>query len=205
MNSTSGLTTLIVCALFCGLVGYLLVSKNPPKRVEIPEDMTPVVMDDTVWEQPSDGSILPGPPDEQEVRAPGKIDEDAPKDFIETKLGLKYRILRKSDGKRPNITNLVRVDYKGWLNNGFIFDSSYHEEDPAEFLLGDLVVGWQEGIALLGVGGMIELEVPPHLGYGSKPSGRIPPNSTLHFIVELHDIPKERSPPKMPKKKTGNP
>jgi FKBP-type peptidyl-prolyl cis-trans isomerase len=120
---------------------------------------------------------------------PGPVDKDAPKEFTSTKSGLKYRIRRKSDGEKPKGANSVVANYKGWLDDGKEFDSSYKRGEPAEFPLRRVIPGWTEGLQLIGKGGMIELEIPPDLGYG--PEGRppvIPPNARLHFIVELIDI-----------------
>jgi FKBP-type peptidyl-prolyl cis-trans isomerase len=69
--------------------------------------------------------LTAGPEDKQERVAPGKIDADASREFKETKSGLKYRILRKSDGRKPKASDAVEVHYKGWLDNKTIFDSSY--------------------------------------------------------------------------------
>lgn len=123
-----------------------------------------------------------------EKTKPGKVDEDAPEEFTTLPSGLKYRIRRKSNGKKPLATDQVLVNYRGWLDNGSVFDTSYAAQ-PISFKLNDVVKGWGEGLQLIGVGGMIELEIPPDLGYGRE--GRppkIPANSTLHFIVELLDV-----------------
>jgi FKBP-type peptidyl-prolyl cis-trans isomerase FkpA len=117
------------------------------------------------------------------------VDDDAPEEFTTTASGLKYRIRRKSEGKKPTKVNSVKVHYKGWLDDGKQFDSSYDRGQPIDFGLGQVVPGWTEGLQLIGVGGMIELEIPSKLGYG--PGGKppvIPPDSTLHFIVELLDV-----------------
>ncbi|MGI9471568.1 MAG: FKBP-type peptidyl-prolyl cis-trans isomerase [Rubripirellula sp.] len=117
---------------------------------------------------------------------PGVIDADAAKEFTTTDSGLKYRILRKSKSTKPMPSDRVEVDYTGWLDDGTTFDSSYNGAKPAQFTLGQVVEGWNEGLLLIGEGGMIELEVPPELGYGEP--GRmpkIPPNATLHFKIEL--------------------
>ncbi|MCH8830346.1 MAG: FKBP-type peptidyl-prolyl cis-trans isomerase [Planctomycetes bacterium] len=123
---------------------------------------------------------------------PGKPDKDAPKKFTKTKSGLKYRILRKSPGKKPGATDSVTVHYRGWLpdktgKGGKEFDSSYKRGKPATFPLNGVIKGWTEGLQLIGEGGMIELEVPPHLGYGDAGGGGglIPPKATLRFLVEL--------------------
>lgn len=119
---------------------------------------------------------------------PGPVDSDAPKEFTTTESGLKYRILRKSTAAKPKETSLVKVHYKGWLDNGQVFDSSYERGNSSEFRLNQVVVGWKEGLQHCPEGGMIELEVPAELGYGKAGTSGIPPNSTLHFIVELVEI-----------------
>ncbi len=119
----------------------------------------------------------------------GAIDADAPKEFSKTESGLRYRVLRKSDGKKPLSTNTVTVNYRGWLNNGKVFDSSYERGEPTSFPLDGVVAGWTEGLQLVGAGGMIELWVPSSLGYGAGGSpGSIPPHATLHFVVELLQV-----------------
>ncbi len=133
------------------------------------------------------------PPKKADVPEPfegaGKIDEDAPEEFTATRTGLYYRILRKSNGRKPKSYDTVIANYKGWLDSGKQFDSSYERHEPSEFVLNQVVPGWTEGLQLIGEGGMIELEIPGKLGYG--PQGRppnIPPNATLHFIIELKKI-----------------
>ncbi|MEZ6050720.1 MAG: FKBP-type peptidyl-prolyl cis-trans isomerase [Planctomycetaceae bacterium] len=127
------------------------------------------------------------PPPEPVV--PGSADPDAPEEFTSTTSGLKYRILRKGNDKKPSLANKVRVHYRGWLDNGATFDSSYDRGEPASFVLSLVVPAWGEALPLVGEGGMIELEVPSHLGYGTKGSPPvIPPNATLHFLIELIDF-----------------
>ncbi|HEY4260377.1 MAG TPA: FKBP-type peptidyl-prolyl cis-trans isomerase [Schlesneria sp.] len=136
----------------------------------------------------SDPSLPPSTPSANATLV-GKVDDDAPEEFTTTASGLKYRIRRKSDGKKPTAANSVKVHYKGWLDDGKQFDSSYDRGQPIDFGLSQVVPGWTEGLQLVGTGGMIELEIPSKLGYG--PSGKppvIPPDSTLHFIVELLDV-----------------
>ena len=118
----------------------------------------------------------------------GPMDADAPDEFVPTRSGLYYRILRKSNGRKPRSTDKVLAHYKGWLDNGQKFDSSYDRGEPSEFALNGVVPGWTEGLQLIGEGGMIELEIPPRLGYGAHGNGAVPPNSRLHFIVELKKI-----------------
>ncbi|MGV3483694.1 MAG: FKBP-type peptidyl-prolyl cis-trans isomerase [Planctomycetaceae bacterium] len=120
---------------------------------------------------------------------PGPTDPDAPTEFTQTESGLKYRILRKSDGNKPTAADTVTVHYVGWLDDQTEFDSSYRRGKPTTFALSQVVAGWTEGLQLVGEGGMIELEIPSSLGYGPQGMpGSIPPNATLHFKVELIDI-----------------
>lgn len=120
---------------------------------------------------------------------PGPIDPDAPAEFTTTDSGLKYRILRKSDGPQPTVRDSVTVDYVGKLESNLEFDNSYLRPEPTTFVLTNVIEGWQEGLQLVGEGGMIELKVPPELGYGAQGvPGSIPPNSTLIFRIELHEV-----------------
>ncbi len=121
--------------------------------------------------------------------SPGPADPDAPTEFTQTASGLKYRILRRGDGTTPKVSDSVKVHYVGTLDDGMEFDSSYRTGKPATFSLQQVVPGWTEGLQLVERGGMIELEIPPELGYGSQgAAGAIPPNATLHFTVELIEI-----------------
>ncbi len=134
-------------------------------------------------------TLAAGPVDKQEKAPPGKIDFDAPSDFLETASGLKYRILRNSEGQKPTASNRVTVHYKGWLDDESIFDSSYRRNETISFGLNQVIKGWTEGMQLIGVGGMIELDIPYELGYGERGSpGAIPPKARLHFVVELFDV-----------------
>lgn len=134
--------------------------------------------------------LTAGPADKKEKNSPGKIDSNAPREFKSTNSGLKYRVLRNSELKKPKATDSVEVHYKGWLDDQSIFDSSYREGKSISFPLNGVIKGWTEGMQLVGQGGMIELEIPYELGYGERgtPGGPIPPKANLHFIVELISI-----------------
>ncbi|MGB7329612.1 MAG: FKBP-type peptidyl-prolyl cis-trans isomerase [Rubripirellula sp.] len=133
--------------------------------------------------------ITAGPKDKLERVAPGKIDADAPREFTKTASGLQYRILRKSDKKKPTASNSVVAHYKGWFDNKEIFDSSYRKGRPIPFPLSGVIKGWTEGMQFVGEGGMIELDIPYQLGYGDRGMpGAVPPRARLHFVVELVEI-----------------
>jgi FKBP-type peptidyl-prolyl cis-trans isomerase FkpA len=124
---------------------------------------------------------------------PGPADADAETEFTTTGSGLKYKILRKGHSRKPVPTDVVVAHYRGWLaqedGKEKEFDSSYKRGEPTPFRMNGVIKGWTEGLQLIGVGGMIELEVPSELGYG--PDGfapDIPPNATLHFLVELIQV-----------------
>lgn len=132
---------------------------------------------------------MTGPEDPQAKVQPGDVDADAPADYTETASGLKYRVLRKGSGPTPSASDAVVAHYKGWLDNGTIFDSSYRRGEPTPFPLNQVIAGWTEGLQLIGEGGMIDLVIPPSLGYGSRGAGAaVPPNATLHFLVELKKV-----------------
>ena len=85
---------------------------------------------------------------------------------------------------------MVKVHYTGTLENGTKFDSSRDRGEPIEFQLGagQVIRGWDEGLAQLKVGDKARLTIPPSLGYGARGAGGvIPPNATLIFDVELVD------------------
>ena len=111
--------------------------------------------------------------------------------FDKTESGLRYKIIQKGDGKKAEAGKTVSVHYTGQLENGKTFDSSYPRKKPIEFPLGrgNVIEGWDEGIALLQVGDKARFVIPAYLGYGERGAGGvIPPNATLVFDVELMDV-----------------
>jgi len=102
--------------------------------------------------------------------------------------GLFWTVEEAGTAEKPTVANTVKVHYHGTLLDGTVFDSSVDRGEPIEFPLGRVVPGWQIGIPKFGKGGKGKLIVPPSLGYGSRPAGKIPPNSVLVFDVELLDF-----------------
>lgn len=102
--------------------------------------------------------------------------------------GLKHVDLAAGSGDEAGAGKTVEVHYTGWLENGRKFDSSVDRGTPFSFKLGagQVIRGWDEGVAGMKVGGKRRLTIPPELGYGARGAGGvIPPNAVLIFEVEL--------------------
>ncbi len=105
-----------------------------------------------------------------------------------TASGLKITDLEPGQGHEARAGQTVEVHYTGWLENGTKFDSSLDRRQPFRFRLGggEVIRGWDEGVAGMKVGGKRKLVIPAALGYGARGAGGvIPPNATLVFEVEL--------------------
>jgi FKBP-type peptidyl-prolyl cis-trans isomerase FkpA len=104
-----------------------------------------------------------------------------------TASGLVYRELTVGKGANPEATDTVRVHYRGTFPGGKEFDSSYKRGEPASFPLNRVIKCWTEGVQMMKVGGKSKLTCPAAIAYGERgtPDGTIPPNSVLHFEVEL--------------------
>lgn len=107
---------------------------------------------------------------------------------VTTPSGLQYADILVGSGAQPQVGDRVTVHYTGMLSDGRIFDSSRDRGQPFQFQIGvgQVIKGWDEGVASMHVGGQRRLIIPPNLGYGARGvGGVIPPNATLIFDVEL--------------------
>ena len=108
--------------------------------------------------------------------------------FDKTDSGLRFKMIQNGSGTKAEKGKTVSVHYEGSLPNGEVFDSSFKRNQPIDFQLGvgQVIAGWDEGIAMLKVGDKARFVIPSHLGYGSAGAGGvIPPDATLIFDVEL--------------------
>lgn len=128
--------------------------------------------------------VAEGPVSQEEVK------KEVAKMPVETKSGLKIEDLKVGIGAEAKAGNTILVHYTGTLVDGTKFDSSLDRGEPLSFTLGvgQVIKGWDEGVAGMKIGGKRKLTIPPELAYGARAIGSIPPNSTLIFEAELLGI-----------------
>lgn len=126
--------------------------------------------------------------DEKDATPTPKMENnDSSEKWVKLPNGLQILDVVIGPGKEAKEGDAIATHYTGTLPDGTKFDSSYDRGQPFSFILGGgmVIKGWDLGLVGMKVGGKRKLIIPPELGYGSRDMGAIPPNSTLHFEVEL--------------------
>ena len=117
------------------------------------------------------------------------LEKNAKKDGVTTTTsGLQYKVLKEGDGESPKETDKVEVHYHGTLIDGTVFDSSVDRGESITFPVNGVIPGWVEALQLMKTGAKYKLFIPSELAYGNRGQGKIGPNSTLIFEVELISI-----------------
>lgn len=152
---------------------------------------TPATLD-TAVEEPL--TIAQAPKEATAVNPPEPVNPSGDEPVTDANLlvtlpsGLQYEDLQAGNGPSPKPGDRVTVHYTGTLTDGKQFDSSRDRGRPFQFKIGvgQVIKGWDEGVASMKVGGRRKLIIPSELGYGSRGAGGvIPPDATLVFDVEL--------------------
>ncbi|WP_322795479.1 FKBP-type peptidyl-prolyl cis-trans isomerase [Tepidiforma sp.] len=136
---------------------------------------------------PTSIAATASPTADQPTPTPGPITLQSP---TVTRSGLRYQDLVVGTGPAPQPGQRVTVHYTGYFTDGRKFDSSLDRGQPFTFILGlgQVLRGWDEGLATMRVGGKRLLYIPSALAYGSRGNGPIPPNTDLIFEVELLQV-----------------
>lgn len=131
---------------------------------------------------------------EAEIKAGEEfLKENAKKAGVDTLAGgVQYKVIKAGEGAMPTETDVVKVAYSGKLINGKVFDERLGEE-AVEFPVNGVIPGWTTALKAMPVGSKWEVVIPADMGYGPRPNGSIPANSTLVFEMELLDIVKADS------------
>ncbi len=180
-----------ILALACAALLSLAGCGGEPESNSVPSSKSaetgPGTMESGSTAPPSTTGDAAKPAEPSAEGGPTKVDESKLKSASS---GLKYAVLTEGKGGEAKAGQRVEVHYTGWLqSDGTKFDSSVDRNEPFTFSLGagEVIKGWDEGVQGMKEGEKRQLVVPAPLGYGdaAAPGGKIPPNSTLIFEVEL--------------------
>ncbi len=177
MNKNFAYIGLIILAITI-TTAIIIRNNNVQKKFEDASSITPLPKDSQIFDNNSATSSSENAQTEDLTTPAQEVTELLVEDLV---VGTGAEAI---PGKK------VTVNYKGLLTNGIVFDSSYKRNQPFSFTLGigQVIKGWDQGVAGMKVGGKRKLTIPPDLGYGSRDMGTIPPNSTLIFEVELLEV-----------------
>lgn len=147
----------------------------------------PIIEEKSVAKSTANANTPAEPVAQKEKPLPGA---PASGEAVRTDSGLTYYDLEVGTGPSPaNEKAVVKVHYTGWFRDGAKMESSIDRNEPITQPLGEMIPGWIEGIASMKLGGKRKLVVPAELAYGARGgSGKISPNATLVFDVELLEI-----------------
>lgn len=164
--------------------GKIPDTDSVPVGGKIPETETVPVGGKTAAAQAEDPVRLQWKKDQKLIE--GYLMKNNGLDMQFTSSGIYYQVTREGNGKRPKATDKVKVNYKGTLLNGTVFDQN---DSGIEFFLNQVIGGWTEGMQLVDEGGSITLLIPSYLAYGPRAvGGVIPANAVLRFDVDLLEI-----------------
>lgn len=110
---------------------------------------------------------------------------------VTTETGLQYKVIEKGNGKIPELSDRVTVNYEGRYIDGTVFDSTEKHGQPATFVVSQVVEGLSQALTLMPEGSKWTVYIPYDLGYGEKQVGSIKPYSTLIFDIELIKVEKD--------------
>jgi FKBP-type peptidyl-prolyl cis-trans isomerase FkpA len=109
--------------------------------------------------------------------------------------GIVIRTITEGSGSSPAASDRVKVHYEGKLIDGTVFDSSIKRDEPAEFLLNEVVPCWTQAVQTMKKGGKAQVVCPSDMAYGDRGRPSIPPGATLSFEIELLDFRKAKDGP----------
>lgn len=109
------------------------------------------------------------------------------KGVVVLKSGLQYEVLQPGHGPRPLLSDYVKVQYKGYLPDGTVFDNNYLRS-PAVFRVSSAIEGWQQALIRMRQGAKWRIYLPPYLAFGNRQVGKIPPNSPVIYEIKLLEI-----------------
>ncbi|WP_020409955.1 FKBP-type peptidyl-prolyl cis-trans isomerase [Hahella ganghwensis] len=159
-------------------------SGNPSKLTD--EEIAALMQEYQTQQQAKQRQQMEELASENREKGTAFLAENAKKDgVVTTDSGLQYKVLAEGEGKNPALTDTVEVHYTGTLISGDVFDSSVQRGKPVTFPVNGVIPGWIEALQLMKPGSKWQLFIPSDLAYGPTGNGRIGPNETLLFEVEL--------------------